>query len=56
MGSNIQVKVETLSDEEAWELFMKTFRIGTPLTPKIKVTKSLVEECVGLEIITDVSE
>ncbi|PON60502.1 AAA+ ATPase [Trema orientale] len=52
MESDIQISVETLSDEEAWALFVK--KLGTSstrLTPQIKeIAKSLVKECDGLPL------
>ncbi|PON60500.1 NB-ARC domain, LRR domain containing protein [Trema orientale] len=51
MDSHMQIKVETLSNEESWALFTQKLGTGTPLTPQIKeIAKSLVEECDGLPL------
>ena len=45
------IKVEPLSHEEAWILFMETLGTGTALSlPVEEVAKSLVKECAGLPL------
>ncbi|CAA2950211.1 probable disease resistance At5g63020 [Olea europaea subsp. europaea] len=45
------LKVDILSDEEAWELFMNKHSNGKELPPKVKeIAREVVKECAGLPL------
>lgn len=51
MDCEVEVKVKPLSDEEAWELFVKKLGGESTLPPQIeKIAMSLVKECAGLPL------
>ncbi|KAH7544711.1 hypothetical protein FEM48_Zijuj01G0015300 [Ziziphus jujuba var. spinosa] len=51
MDCQEKIKVEPLSHEESWELFMDKLGYGTELSCQIKgIAKSLVKECAGLPL------
>ncbi|XP_057948507.1 disease resistance protein RFL1-like isoform X2 [Malania oleifera] len=51
MGSQQTIKVEPLSNEEAWELFMEELKPYDKLSPDVKVAAmSMAKECRGLPL------
>ncbi|CAA2950213.1 probable disease resistance At5g63020 [Olea europaea subsp. europaea] len=45
------LKVDVLSDEEAWELFMNKHSNGNELPPKVKeIAREVVKKCAGLPL------
>ncbi|KAL5566226.1 hypothetical protein UlMin_029390 [Ulmus minor] len=51
MNCQYTIKVESLSDKEAWELFLEKLRHETSLPPQIEViARSLVRNCDGLPL------
>ncbi|XP_057957026.1 putative disease resistance protein At4g10780 isoform X2 [Malania oleifera] len=51
MGSQEIIKVEPLSNDEAWELFMEKLKPYDKLSPDVKVdAMSMAEECRGLPL------
>ncbi|XP_057948384.1 probable disease resistance protein At1g12290 isoform X2 [Malania oleifera] len=51
MGSQEIIKVEPLSNDEAWELFMEKLELHGELSPDVKVVAmSMAEECRGLSL------
>ncbi|XP_057958782.1 disease resistance protein RPS5-like [Malania oleifera] len=51
MGSQETIKVEPLSNEEAWELFMEELKPYDKLSPDVKVAAmSMAKECRGLPL------
>ncbi|CAA2977928.1 probable disease resistance At5g63020 [Olea europaea subsp. europaea] len=45
------LKVEVLSDEEAWKLFMNKLSYGKRLPPKVeKIAREVVKKCAGLPL------
>lgn len=51
MNCQNSVKVEPLSKEEAWTLFLENLEGHTTLSPEVtKVAKSVAKECAGLPL------
>ncbi|KAL5566222.1 hypothetical protein UlMin_029386 [Ulmus minor] len=51
MNCQYTIKVESLSDKEAWELFLEKLRRETSLPPQIEaIARSLVRNCDGLPL------
>uniref|UniRef100_A0A6N2KWW2 Uncharacterized protein n=1 Tax=Salix viminalis TaxID=40686 RepID=A0A6N2KWW2_SALVM len=51
MNSKNNVKVNPLSNEEAWTLFMEVLGHGIPLSPQVEqVARDITRECAGLPL------
>ncbi|XP_059443399.1 disease resistance protein SUMM2-like [Corylus avellana] len=51
MSCQVKIKVEPLSEEEAWNLFSEKLGHEIPLTPELKdITRSVAKKCAGLPL------